>query len=536
MPISKSRWITTLFICGLGIFLALPNFLSSEFLEKMPGWFAKDKVSLGLDLQGGSSLLLEVDIETALKDFLENTINDVRSILRKKNIWYRTPHITPEGTIEFFLRNSLDKEDVYSLLRKSITQDKFQIQTEDNNIKLILMEEAKKMRQRAAVEQSIEIVRKRIDEMGTKEPSIQRQGESRILVQLPGIEDPSIVKEMLGKTAKLSFKLTHSTASAEDALHGKVPFDGELAFEDRSINGVSQRIPIVLEKRTILTGDMLVGADAGLHPEKGTPVVNFEFDAIGSKKFSDTTLKNVHRQFAIILDNKVISAPVINQHIPGGRGYIEGHFTYPEAQMLAALLRAGSLPAPLTTLEERTVGPDLGADSIAAGKKATLIAIFSILMFMLIVYGLVYGTIANIALIFNLVFLLGALSFLQATLTLPGIAGIALTLGMAVDANVLVFERIKEELRNKKRVPQAIKSGYERAMSTIIDSNVTTIIGGILLYQFGTGPVRGFAVTLILGILISMFTAISLTRLLVMVWFKIGGGHTLRFGIQERTQ
>jgi preprotein translocase subunit SecD len=370
----------------------------------------------------------------------------------------------------------------------------------------------------SAVDQSIEIVRRRIDETGTREPTIQRQGLDRILVQVPGLDDPERLKRLLGKTAKMSFHLLDNRGSMTEALKGRIPPGTMLlsSIEDTSEGQVRRYL---VKKRVAVAGDRLIDSQPSYDSRSGQPIVNFRFDTLGGKKFGDVTKRNVNRPFAIVLDGKVISAPVIREPILGGSGQISGNFTISGAQDLALLLRAGALPAPLTILEERTVGPGLGADSIASGKTASIIGLVLVIIFMIITYG-IFGVFANVALLVNMVLILGGLSLLQATLTLPGIAGIVLTIGMAVDANVLVFERIREEVRAGRTPISAIDSGYNRAITTIIDANLTTLIAALILFYFGSGPVRGFAVTLSIGIVTSMFTAIMLTRLLVVAWIK----------------
>ena len=370
----------------------------------------------------------------------------------------------------------------------------------------------------SAVDQSIEIIRRRIDETGTKEPTIQREGEDRILLQLPGIDNPEHVKEILGRTAKMTFQLADDTVSLEDAKAGHLPpGDVILSGADISAGRAGQSQEYVIKKRVMVDGSTLTGASATFQDNQ--PVIQFKFDSVGARRFADATRENVHKRFAIILDNKVISAPVINEPITGGSGIISGSFTVQSANDLALLLRAGALPAPLTIIEERTVGPDLGADSVKAGTTACLVAVGLVGLFMIVFYGL-FGIYANIALFFNLCLLLAALSILGATLTLPGIAGIALTLGMAVDANVLVNERIREESRHGRSVISAIDTGFSRAYATIIDANVTHLIAGSLLFELGSGPVKGFAVTLCLGILTSLFTTMLVSRLLVVWWLR----------------
>ena len=363
--------------------------------------------------------------------------------------------------------------------------------------------------------QSIEIIRRRIDETGTKEPTIQRQGQDRILVQLPGVDNPEHVKALLGRTAKLTFQLVDTSANLEDARRGRLPPGDEIlpAQDDRS-GGPGQ---YVVRKRVMVGGDMLVDAQATFHDNE--PVVSFKFDSVGARRFGDATRENVGKPFAIVLDNKVISAPVIREPILGGSGIISGSFTAQSASDLALLLRAGALPAPITILEERTVGAQLGADSIQAGTIASIVAVVLVIVFMVLFYGL-FGVFADIALFFNLCLMLAVLSLLGATLTLPGIAGIALTMGMAVDANVLIYERIREELRSGRTMLSSLEAGFNRAFGTILDSHITTLVAGILLYWLGSGPVKGFAVTLSIGVLTSLFSAILVTRLQIVAWVR----------------
>ena len=358
-------------------------------------------------------------------------------------------------------------------------------------------------------------MRRRIDETGVREPTIQRQGTDRILVQLPGVDDPDRIKALLGQTAKMVFRLVDVSKSANEAIATKVPSGSELLAP--LMESASEPSLYLVKKRVMVSGEHLIDAQATF--QDGQPVVSFRFDTNGSKRFGKVTSENVNRPFAIILDNKVISAPVIREPILGGSGIISGSFTVKTANDLALLLRAGALPAPLTVLEERTVGPGLGFDSIEAGKLASIIGLCLVIIFMVVAYGL-FGIFANLALFFNIVIILGALSALQATLTLPGIAGIVLTIGMAVDANVLIFERIREEVLLGRTPISAIDAGYKRALTTIIDSNLTTLFAAICLYSFGSGPIKGFAVTLAIGILTSMFTSIMLTRFLIVLWLR----------------
>jgi preprotein translocase subunit SecD len=519
--IARWRLIMVSVVCLFGLWFALPNFFSKEQLERLPSFFPREQVNLGLDLQGGSSILLEVDLSNVESEHLASLVDETRRLFRKEKIGYTHLKIT-SGRLDIMLRKFDQADAAKSILRRlgGMGSD---VTVEDNGtIFLTLSPESVRERKVMAVNQSIEIVRRRIDEMGTKEPSIQQQGQNRILVQLPGVEDPGEVKDLLGKTAKLAFRLVHPSVTAEQALKGRVPPGSELMNLDERHNRGYGHHKIVVQKKVEVSGEMLIDSQP-IQDDMGGWAVSFMLDATGARRFADVTKKNIGRPFAIVLDGKAISAPVIQSEIPSGSGRITGTFTLKEARDLSILLRAGALPAPLTVLEERTVGPDLGADSIEAGKMATVLAIIMVLVFMFVIYGLVFGFAANVALVMNLVLLLAAITLLNATLTLPGIAGIALTLGMAVDANVLIYERIKEEIAGGQSILPAISLGYERAIGTIVDSNVTTLIGAGLLYIFGTGAVKGFAVTLSLGILISMFTAISLTRVFVLLWIKFRG-------------
>lgn len=506
-------WRTLLIIsvCLLGIIFVSPNFFTRQQLETFPSWFPKSQVVLGLDLQGGAHLLLEVDFNAIVKEQMNSLTDTVRTSLRKERIGY-TGLAAKKEFVTLTLRNPADLEKATALIQQA-DRDVEITSTPEGQMTLHLNENALRERKKSALAQSIEIVRRRVDETGTAEPFIQRQGEDRILVQLPGLDDPARIINLLGKTAKLQFRFVDTSVAAEP---GKpVPGADVLPSQDEH-NG--QPVYYAVKKQVIVSGENLVDAQPSFD-EYNRPLVDFKFDSLGAKRFGDATKKNVGQIFAIVLDDKVISAPRINEPIPGGRGQISGSFTVQEAQDLALLMRAGALPAPLKVIEERTVGPGLGADSIASGEYATIIAILMVAAFMFIAYSF-FGAVANIAVIFNLILLFATLSLTHATLTLPGIAGIALTIGMAVDANVLINERIKEELRLGRKMVSAIDAGYNRAMTTIIDSNLTTLIGVGLLYYFGTGPTRGFAVTTSIGIIISMFTAISLTKQIVAWWLK----------------
>ncbi len=510
-----SRWqlVLVVGVLLLGIVLAVPNFIPRDDLEDLPDWLPKQQVNLGLDLQGGAYLLYEVDLASVFEEQLENLTDAVRVELREARIGYSGLDARPaENAVVFQIRDAEQVEAARTRLATLATGTLFSI--EDNGSgRIELTEQAVDERRQHVVQQAIEVIRRRIDETGTREPAIQRQGDERILIQLPGIDDPERAKDVIGKTAKLSFRFV-----LDDVRPGvdPIPAGAEVLPSDEQL-GSGQTRQYVVRKRVMISGDNLTDAQSTF--QQAQPVVSFRFDSVGAQRFAQATSENVGRLFAIVLDEKVISAPVIREPILGGSGVISGNFTVQETQDLALLLRAGALPAPLTLLEERTVGPGLGADSIRAGEIAAVLGMVLVVGFMSAVYGL-FGVFANIALLANLVLILAALSGLQATLTLPGIAGIVLTIGMAVDANVLVFERIREEQRLGRGPVMAIDSGYRRAMTTIIDANLTTLIAAMLLFQFGTGPIKGFAVTLMIGLITSMFTAIMVSRLLVVFWLR----------------
>jgi protein-export membrane protein SecD len=504
------KWKITAIIavCLLGVFYSVPNFLGQKHLDNMPQWW--QPVSLGLDLQGGSHLLLEVKTDVVVKERLSSLKDTVRSKLRAKRIRYDDLNVEGNFT-KVKILDSAKRSQALALLSK--IQKDYQAEQDGEYIKLSFTDPALIALKLAAVDQSIEIVRRRVDELGTKEPTIQRQGNDRIVVQLPGIQNPERVKELIGKTAKLTFHLVDSKTNVSDAKRGK------LSPSSRLVNGgvgASEGVYVV-KRKAVVGGEHLV--DARLAFQEGMAVVSFKFDAIGGKAFGKATRDNVNERLAIMLDNEIISAPNINGPIMGGSGIIQGGFTSQSANDLAMLLRSGALPAPLEVLEERTVGPGLGADSIKAGSVASLIGLLSVVIFMVLAYGL-FGVFTNIVLLVNMFLLLGGLSFLGATLTLPGIAGIVLTMGMAVDANVLIFERMREEVNNGRSPINAAEAGFKNAFVTIIDANITTLVAAIVLFQFGTGPVRGFAVTLALGIVTSLFTAVMVTRLILSTWLR----------------
>jgi protein-export membrane protein SecD len=508
------KLVLILGVCLLGVIFALPNAFSPDTVANWPRFFPRKQVSLGLDLRGGSHLLLEVDMGAVEKERLAGLVDEMRTQLNAAKIGY-TDLRAESARVTFTVRDQDRVKDVRDIVAK--LDPDIDLQTGANGaVTLTPNPAALQQRRISAVDQSIEIVRRRIDETGTKEPTIQREGDDRILVQLPGIENPEHVKELLGKTAKMTFQLVDVNASPEDARAGKLPPGDVLLPSDQTRNGQPAQYYVV-RRRVMVSGDTLVDAQPTF--QNNEPVVSFKFDSTGARRFGDATKENVGKPFAIVLDNKVISAPVIREPILGGSGVISGSFTVQSANDLALLLRAGALPAPLTVLEERTVGPDLGADSIHAGALASIVGVVLVVFFMVIFYGL-FGIFADIALFFNLCIMMAALSLLGATLTLPGIAGIALTMGMAVDANVLIYERIREELRGGRSLISSLQAGFERAFGTILDSHVTTLVAGALMFWLGSGPVKGFAVTLSLGVLTSLFSAILVTRLQIVTWLR----------------
>ncbi len=508
------RWKITLIllICFASILFAIPSFLSNSAYEKFNKYIPVGKINLGLDLRGGSYLLLEVDFDAYQKEQLQNLMDDLRVQLRQKKIGYSGLQIRA-GSIEFTLRDELQREEAENII-KAISRQ-FAIANDTNTWRISYGEDQLKEMKNKIVEQSLEIVRRRVDETGTREPIIQGEGDLRILLQVPGLDNPENLKQLLGKTAKMTFHLMDETNPFPSSNDGLISQDTHILNGDQHLGEESRYYAV--KRKAILTGDMLINAQASF--ENSTPVVFFKFNNIGARKFGETTKENVGKPFAIVLDDKVISAPVIREPILGGSGMISGNFTVQSANDLALLLRTGALPAPIKILEERTVGPSLGQDSIEAGKKAALIGTALVMFFMFICYGL-FGIFANLAVIINLIMIVAALSILQATLTLPGIAGMVLTVGMAVDANVLIFERMREEIKQGRSPLAVIDHGFKAAFSTIFDSNITTLIVAIILFAVGSGPVKGFAVTLTIGILASMFTAIMLTRLMIVLWVR----------------
>jgi len=486
-----------------------------------PSFLPSTLVNLGLDLRGGAHLLAEVEVTDvyrqrmdALWPELRDALRDVRDqvgTIRRQSAPPGELHVRisrPEGMAAAMQAARELAQPVVSLTGIG-TQD-LEVSSRGDMLVVGLTEEERRATDDRTIQQSLEIIRRRVDEVGTREPTIMRQGSDRILIQVPGIGSAEELKALIGTTARLTFHPVVGRTGDGDAAPGP----GNLIYPSMDEEGVFY----ILEETPVVTGEELTDAQPAFD-QNGRPAVNFRFNPSGARRFGDYTAENIGSPFAIVLDEEVISAPVIQSHIPGGSGIITGQFTVAESTELAVLLRAGALPAEMTFLEERTIGPELGQDSIEAGRIASIIAFAAVLAFMWASYGL-FGLFANVALLFNVGLLFGLLSAIGATLTLPGIAGIVLTIGMAVDANVLIFERIREEARNARGPARAIDEGYGRAFSAILDANVTTLIAAVILFAMGSGPVRGFAVTLGLGILTSVFTAIYVTRLMLIIWFE----------------
>ncbi len=522
-----SRWKATaiLLFAFLVCLSAVPNFFPEAKVNAWPKW-AQRHVVLGLDLQGGSHLLLEVDTNDIRKQKLDALRDDVRRVLREARVGLVAAPVIRGNSVEVRIRDNDFQQGLTKLRELSVplngsllggvTQRSLDVVSPGGGlVQLTPTEPAVVERVKQAVEQSIGIIEKRVNELGLVEPVIQRQGTDRILVQVPGLQDPQHLKELLGRTAKLDFRMVDQTMTPDQALQTRPPADSEILYGPEK----DGKPPYLIEKRVLVSGGDLTDAQPGFDQRTSEPIVQFRFNSSGARKFAQATQENVGRPFAIVLDNEVISAPVIREPILQGSGQISGSFTVQGANDLAILLRAGALPAKLTIIEERTVGPGLGQDSIEKGKIASYVGSLMVILFMFATYGL-FGLFANIAVAINVAMIFGMLSLLNATLTLPGIAGIVLTVGIAVDSNVLIYERIREEVRLGRTPITAIDAGFTKALATIMDSNITTFIAAAVLFYIGTGPVRGFAITLGIGILTTVFTAFTLTRLIVIFWVR----------------
>ena len=526
-----------LMICGavfIGLLLAIPNVLSESRRESLPGPFQRT-INLGLDLQGGAHMLLEVDLSSILSQALINERLAVNDALKNAEDRPRTEFIrVDDGSILVRLRTKEDADKSMPLLQTLVRPiDPSQISSakttriareSDKNIRVTITDENIEYIRKQTIEKSIGVLGRRIDPNGNLELILAPEGDKRILLQVPGAQNINEIKERINKSANLSFHLVNEKDSTNEQVmrvameppHRVAAGDKYFPFSEANGRGGG----LIVKERTRITGDCLKDSSGGPHPENSGAVVNFSFNVACATEFGKMTARNINKRFAVILDGEVITAPNIRSAITGGSGYIEGGFTLESARDLALLLNAGALPAKLTIVEERTVDPSLGADSIRAGKVASGIGLLGVAIFMWLSYGLRFGTIANLALTTNIILIAAALSLFGSTLTLPGIAGIILTIGMAVDANVLIFERIREETYNGKTPINAIQTGYERSMAPILDANITTLIAAITLYFVGSGPVRGFAVTLAIGIVMSVFTAVIFARLLTATWLR----------------
>ncbi len=513
--VNVPRW-QIIFVLGVvlaGLLFANPNLFSEETVEAWPDWLPNKQINLGLDLQGGSYLLMEADLDKVVRQRYKTESRALRREFREARIGYQGGiKVTLDG-ISLKLRDPAQITAAREIVRE-LSADYAVTTGDDGTIEIAFTDQALIQFRNNIMEQARQVLEIRINETGLSEPSIQRQGDRRILIQAPGADDPEELKRIIGKVARLDFRQVR-----EDLVPGRDPAPpGTEVLPSDDVDGAGNTIAYIVDEAIVISGKNLVDAQPTFD-QNNQPVVAFRFDSLGGQRFGQYTTENVGRLFAIVLDGRVISAPQIREPILGGNGIISGRFTVQEVQELALLLRAGALPADMTFLEERTVGPGLGRDSIEAGAIASVLGLVFVIVFMALSYGR-FGLIADIALIANLVLIVAALSGLQATLTLPGIAGIVLTIGMAVDANVLIFERIREEMALGRGPVTAIDAGYRRAITTILDSNFTTLIAAVLLFYFGSGPVKGFAVTLSIGILTSMFSAIMVTRLLLVAWLR----------------
>jgi len=525
-----SKW-KTFFILGavlLGCFFAAPNVVPKDSRASLPGMFQRT-LNLGLDLQGGAHMLLEVDLSSVLETELNNQRDSVLGTLRDKGrIRTEYVRVEKEAVVGRF-RNLDDVEIGMKELKKlsvsidptSLSQDKtIKVeQTGDRGFTITITPENIEAIKDRTIAQSIEVLRNRIDPTGTTEMTLAKEGKDRILLQVPGAKNVDEIKERINKTANLSFHMVHPASSQQSAMeiaskpNGRTP-PGTIFRKQQGGGG------LIIEKRTKITGGCLKDASEGMHPERANAIVNFSFNIKCARLFGKLTSENIGKRFAVLLDEEIITAPQINGAITGGSGYIEGSFTMESARELSLLLNAGALPAKLVITEERTVGAELGDDAIRAGRIASMIGMAGVALFMWLSYGLRFGSIANLALFTNIILIAGALSLLGATLTLPGIAGIILTIGMAVDANVLIFERIREEAHLGRPPVNAIDTGYRRSLAPILDANITTLIAAVTLYFVGSGPIRGFAVTLAIGIIMSVFTAVVFARLITATWLR----------------
>ncbi len=526
--IQISRWKIILVVLSLvfGVLLAFPNVLAPAQRAALPGWLPKNALNLGLDLQGGSYLLLEVDVDAMRVKRIDNLIEDVRVAMRENGI--ATNQISREaGGAVVTLADPSRQDAAYTALQGLIGPQNSSGAVErqvqrvgSDRVRLAFTQATLDTMGATAVDQSIEVVRRRIDSLGTREPSITRQGAERIVVQAPGESDPAALERVIGQTAQLTFQMVDVENSVQDAMAGRVPPDAQLLMGS---DGVT---PYLVKKRVLVSGENLTRANVGAD-QSGRPAIDFRFDGQGARRFGETTAANIGRPFAIILDGKVISAPTIQSAITGGTGQITGNFSIAEASELVNLLNGGALPAPLSVEERRTVTAELGADAVAAGALSTLIGFIIIVLFMFLAYGFLFGGVSVLGLMLNGILIVAAMSLTQATLTLPGIAGLILTFAVAVDANVLIYERMRDEARAGRSVIASMDAGFNKAMGTIIDANLTTLVASGIMFVFGAGPVRGFAWTLTIGVFTSVFSAVLVSQVLLAYWLKTAKPKTL---------
>ncbi|MFC5342465.1 protein translocase subunit SecD [Brevundimonas staleyi] len=534
--VQLSRWKVILVVVAfvLGTLLALPNMLSPAQREALPGFLPKNALNLGLDLQGGSYLLLEVDVDAMRTKRVDNLIEDLRVTLREAGI--ATNQIVREtGGAVVVLADPSRQDAAFTEMQKLVGAPNSSGQVErqvqrvgSDRVRLAFTDQTLNTMGATAVDQSIEVVRRRIDSLGTREPSITRQGAERIVVQAPGESDPAALERVIGQTAQLTFQMVDTENSVQDAVAGRVPPDAQLLTDETGT-------PYLVKRRVLVSGENLTRANVGAD-QSGRPAIDFRFDGNGARRFGEATAANIGKPFAIILDGKVISAPTINGAITGGSGQITGSFSIQQASELVNLLNGGALPAPLTVEERRTVTAELGADAVAAGALSTAIGFVIIVLFMILAYGFLFGGVSVVGLVLNGILIVAAMSLTQATLTLPGIAGLILTFAVAVDANVLIYERMRDEARTGRSVIASMDAGFNKAMGTIIDANLTTLVAAGIMFVFGAGPVRGFAWTLTIGVFTSMFSSVMVAQVLLAYWLKVAKPKTLPIADAEKVK
>ncbi|HEY9217992.1 MAG TPA: protein translocase subunit SecD [Phenylobacterium sp.] len=522
-----SRWKVLAVVAAIifGVIFALPTVLPASARSSLPGFLPQKGLNLGLDLQGGVSLLLEVDTPALRAERLVNMVEDVRTVLRGEKILFSDLGEVAGG-VSVRITNPADVSRAQRVLRNSVGaalpsggRDVQVATADEQRLRLTFVEAALQAEASDAVDRSIEIIRRRVDKLGTREPSITRQGTNRIVIQAPGETDPARLRDVIGRTAKLTFQMVDESADPAAVAAGRIPPGSVVVTDDAGQ-------PYVLRRRAVVSGEMLTDAYA-TYDQFNRPAVGFRFDGQGARRFGDATRQNVGKLFAIVLDDKVVSAPRIETPILGGQGQITGNFTTQEVNDLVLLLKAGALPAPLKVEAQQTVGAELGADAVQAGKVSTAVGFVAILVFMLLAYGLLFGGISVIALAVNGLLIVAAMSATQATLTLPGIAGLILTLAVAVDANVLIYERMRDEVRAGRPLITAMDAGFSRAMTTILDANITTLLAAMIMFFLGSGPVKGFAWTLSIGVVTSVFTAVFVTQVLLAWWYRTRRPKTL---------